>query len=43
MKAVSEKTCRENQNTHTVLNSPFLNSAFCEIVWENMVDREDHR
>jgi len=36
MRNVSDKSFRENQNTHFVLN----NSSVCEIMWENMVQQD---
>ena len=35
MKNVSDKTCRENQNTLFF----FENRAVCEIMWKNIVER----
>jgi len=38
MRNVSDKRCRENQNTHFVLNNfSFVNHAICEIMWKNIV------
>ena len=40
MRIVSDKSCRENQNTHFVFNIYiyfFENRAFFEIMWENTV------
>jgi hypothetical protein len=38
MRNVSEKTCRETQNTHFVFSNLFSpeNHAVCEIIWKNM-------
>jgi len=40
MRIVSDKGCRENQNTHFMLNNIFFfeNRAVYEIMWENTVD-----
>ena len=40
MRNVSEKSCRENQNTHFVFSNVFFfeTRAICEIVWKNIVD-----
>ena len=38
MRNVSNKSCRENQNTHFAFNIYFSeNRAVCEIVWESVV------
>jgi hypothetical protein len=38
MRNVSDKSCRENQNTHFMFNNFFSeNRAICEIMWKNMV------
>jgi hypothetical protein len=37
MRNISYKSCRENQNTHFMLNNFFLNRAFSEIMWRNIV------
>jgi hypothetical protein len=38
MRNVSDKRCRENQNTHFIFNNFFSeNRAVYEIVWKNMV------
>jgi hypothetical protein len=37
---ISDKTSRENQNTHIMLNNFFLNSAVYEIMWKNIVEQE---
>ena len=42
MRKVSDKSCRENQNTHFVFNAFFFfyeNRAVYEIMWKNMVER----
>jgi hypothetical protein len=40
MRNVSDKSCRENQNTHFVFSNFFHeNRAFYDIMWENIVDR----
>jgi len=37
MKNVSDKSCRENQNTHFVFgNFSSQNSAFYEIMWKHL-------
>jgi hypothetical protein len=38
MRAVSDKSCRENKNTHFVLNNFFGNNAIYEIMWNNNVE-----
>ena len=38
---VSDKSCRENQNTHFVFSNFFfffLNRSVCEIMWKNIVE-----
>jgi hypothetical protein len=38
MRNVSDKSCRENQNTHFVFSNFFFeNRAVYEIIWKNMV------
>jgi len=37
MRNVSDKICRENQNTFYVQKRSFENLAVCEILWKNMV------
>jgi len=37
MKNVSGNNCRDNQNTHSMLNI-FLNCTVCEIMWKNIID-----
>ena len=37
MTNISDKSCRENQNTHFVLNNFFLNRGFYKIMWKNIV------
>jgi len=39
MRNISDKSCREIQNTHFVFSIFFLNSAVYEIMWENIVER----
>ena len=41
MRNVSDKICRENQNTHFVFNKFFFfeNRAVYEIMWENVIER----
>ena len=42
MRNVSDKSCRENQNTHFVFNTFFFffeNHAVYEIMWKNIVER----
>ena len=38
MKNISDKSCRENRNTCFMILF-FLNSAVCEIMWNNIVER----
>ena len=40
MRNVSDKICRENQNTHFVFNTLFFpeNRVVYEIMWENVVE-----
>ena len=40
MRNVSEKICRENQNTHYMFNNFYgvENSAVYEVMWKNKVD-----
>jgi hypothetical protein len=40
MRNVSDKSCRENENTHLVLNSFlfFANLSYCEVMWKNTVE-----
>jgi len=41
MRKVSDKSCRENKSTHLMFsNFFFLNRAFYEIMWKNVVDRD---
>ena len=37
MRNVSDKICRDNQNTHFVLQNFFLNHNFYEIMWKSIV------
>jgi hypothetical protein len=39
MRNISDKRCRENQNTHFVFSSVFENHSVYEIKWENIVDQ----
>jgi len=40
MRNVSDKSCRENQNTHFVFRNFFFeNRAIYEIMWENILQR----
>jgi len=44
MRNVSDKSCRENQNTHFVFHDDFfLNRALHEMMWKNIVDGAGHR
>jgi hypothetical protein len=44
MRNVSDKRCRENQNTHFVFsNSSSKNRAVCEIMWKIFYSRTGHR
>ena len=40
MRNVSHKSCRENQNTHSMFSNffPPENCAVCEIMWKNVVE-----
>jgi len=39
MRNVSDKSCRENENTHFMLNNIFFrNRAVYGIMWENVVE-----
>ena len=41
MRNVSDKSCRENQNTYFALNNLFSeNSTVCGIIWKNAVESE---
>ena len=43
MRNVSDRSCRENQNTHFVFSKfplPPKNRAFYEIMWKNIVERD---
>ena len=42
MRNVSDKSCRENQNTDFVFNNffSFENRAVCEIMWKNIVETD---
>jgi hypothetical protein len=37
MRNVSDKSCRENQNTHFMFHNFFENHAIYEIMWKNTV------
>jgi len=40
MRNVSDKSCRENQNTQFVFSNPFFeNRAVYEIMWKNTAER----
>jgi len=41
MRNVSDKTCRQDQNTHIVFNTFFFfkNHAVYEIMWKNFVEQ----
>jgi len=41
MRNISNKSCRDNQNTHTVFSNFYFfeNRAFYEKIWNNIVDR----
>jgi hypothetical protein len=38
MSDVSDKSCRENKNTHFLLNNFFEKLAIYEIMWKNIVE-----
>jgi len=40
MKNISDKSCRETQNTHFMFSKLFSpeNHAICEIMWKNIVE-----
>jgi len=38
MKNVSDKSCKENQNTHCMFSNFFKNCAVYEITWKNIVE-----
>ena len=42
MRNFSDKSCRENQNTHFISNNFFFfeNHAFYEIMWKNIVKKD---
>jgi hypothetical protein len=41
MRTVSDKSCRENQNTHFIFDNLFSeNRAVYEITWKNMVEAD---
>jgi hypothetical protein len=37
MKNISDKSCRENQNTHFVVSIFFLNRAIYEKIWKKKI------
>jgi len=39
MRNVSDKSCKEIQNTHFVFSNLFLNRAVYEIMWKNIAER----
>jgi len=40
MKCVADKSCRENQNTHSMFNNLFPeNRTVYDIMWKNMVEK----
>jgi hypothetical protein len=43
MKNLSDKSCRENQNTHFMFNTFFFNHAVYEIMWKNIVESGRYR
>jgi hypothetical protein len=45
MRNISERICRENQNTHFIFNNFFFfeNRAFYGIMWKNIVEPAGHR
>ena len=38
MRNVSDKRCRENQNTHFMFNKFFKNCVVYEILWKNIAE-----
>ena len=40
MKNVSDKSCRENQNTHFMSNNSFFSKMNYKIMWKNIVEAE---
>jgi len=41
MRNISDKSCRENQNTYFMLNNTFFeNRTVYEIMWKNIVKRD---
>jgi len=43
MRNVSDKSCRENDNTHFALWNFLKNRVIYEIMWENILERAGHR
>jgi len=43
MRYITDKSCRENQNTNFIFNTVFFNRAVYEIRWKNIVERAGHR
>jgi len=43
MRNISDKSCRENQNTRFALTPVFLNRAFYEIMWKNIAEPDRRR
>jgi len=46
IKNVSDKICRENQNTHFVFSNPFFlseNRAVCGVMWKNVAELDRSR
>jgi len=40
MRNVSDKSCRENQNTHFMINNVVIEDlAVYEVIWKNIVER----
>jgi len=38
MRNVSDKSCRENQNTQVMFSNFVLNLAVCEVMWKNIIE-----
>jgi hypothetical protein len=38
MRNISGKICKENENTHFMMNNFFENLTVCEIMWKNTVE-----
>ena len=44
MRTVSDKSCKENQNTHFMFNNFFSkNHVICEIMWKTWWSQTGHR